>query len=74
MANISAIDPTVTVFLLPADKPVGNLELVTFFESSIGVVVSKAGRIFISYPRRVDEVKVLLPNSNSRIKSWQMSQ
>lgn len=58
MVNIAATNSIHDV-TLPTDKPVGDLELVTLFYSSmpIGVVVSKAGRIFISYPRLVDEVE-----------------
>lgn len=57
MVNIAATNPT-DIPLLPSDKAIGNLELVTLFDDPmpIGVVVSKKGRIFISYPRLVDEV------------------
>ncbi len=43
---------------LPTDKPTGKIELVTLFDGfmPIGVVISKEGRIFISYPRLVDDV------------------
>jgi len=60
MVNIAAINPSdANAPSLPADKPTGDLELVTLFDGSmpIGVVVSKQGRIFISYPRLVDEVE-----------------
>lgn len=60
MVNITAANPSAAaVPSLPADKPTGDFELVTLFYDSmpIGVVVSKQGRIFISYPRLVDEVE-----------------
>lgn len=58
---------------IPTDKAIGNLELVALFEDfmPIGVVVSREGRIFVSYPRLVDEVEFtvaeLKPNQKNGI-------
>lgn len=60
MVNITAANlSAAAVPSLPTDKPAGNLELVTLFDDPmpIGVVVSKAGRIFIGFPRLVDDVE-----------------
>jgi len=59
MVNIAKTNPLANLTSLPTDKPIGNLEPVTLFYSSmpIGAVVSKTERIFISYPRLVDEVE-----------------
>ncbi len=59
MVNLAETSSGSAIPVLPTDKPVGNLELVTLFEDSmpIGVVISKQGRIFISYPRLVDDVE-----------------
>ncbi|MEG3937485.1 MULTISPECIES: L-dopachrome tautomerase-related protein [Microcoleaceae] len=59
MANLAATKSMAAVPSLPADKSAGNLELITLFEDAmpIGVAVSKQGRIFISYPRLVDDVE-----------------
>lgn len=59
MVNISKAELVATITSLPTDKPTGNLEEVTLFYDSmpIGVVVSKQGRIFISYPRLIDDVE-----------------
>ncbi|GAX44103.1 major royal jelly protein [Tolypothrix sp. NIES-4075] len=57
MVNIAATNST-NIPLLPSEKAIGNLELVTLFDEPmpIGVVVCKKGRIFISYPRLVDDI------------------
>lgn len=59
MVNPATTNPGSTVLALTTDKSVGNLEIVTLFEEAmpIGVVVSKQGRIFISYPRLIDDVE-----------------
>lgn len=59
MVNIAEPNHSAAVTALPTDKPAGNLEVVTLFDDPmpIGVVVSKQGRIFISYPRLVDEIE-----------------
>jgi hypothetical protein len=56
MVNIAQANPTAAVPSLPTDKSTGYLEVVTLFDAPmpIGVAVSKEGRIFISYPQRVD--------------------
>ncbi|MBE9185886.1 hypothetical protein IQ270_14580 [Microcoleus sp. LEGE 07076] len=59
MANLAATKFMAAVPSLPADKSAGNLGLITLFEDAmpLGVAVSKQGRIFISYPRLVDDVE-----------------
>jgi hypothetical protein len=43
---------------LPADEPLGALELVAYFNGAMptGVTVSHQGRIFVNFPRWGDEV------------------
>ncbi|MEH2247782.1 L-dopachrome tautomerase-related protein [Nostoc sp.] len=57
MINIVETNPNTPIPSLPTDKAIGNLEIITLFYDPmpIGVVVSKQGRIFISYPRLVDD-------------------
>lgn len=45
--------------MLPSEKYFGNLELVYAFYGAmpIGVTVSETGRIFISFPKKGDDVK-----------------
>ena len=59
IVNFAATESLAAVPSLPADKSAGNLELIALFEDAmpIGVAVSKQGRIFISYPRLVDDVE-----------------
>lgn len=59
MVNPATTNPGSAVLALTTDKSVGDLEIVTLFEEAmpIGVVVSKQGRIFINYPRLIDDVE-----------------
>jgi hypothetical protein len=56
IANIARAN-TAAVPSLFTDKSTEHLEVITLFDAPmpIGVVVSKEERIFISYPKRVDE-------------------
>ena len=57
MVNIAQANPTAAVPSLPTDKSTRYLEVIALFDAPrpSGVVVLKAGRIFISYPKRVDD-------------------